>query len=44
MGQIKLKTTQRPNTTGKPQGEQQLSTDAWADIVKAIRALTVASA
>jgi len=31
----------RPQS-GKPQGEQQLGDSAWAEIVKAIRALTVA--
>ncbi len=40
----RMKATQQPNTPGKPQGEQQLSTDAWAAIVKAIRELAVPTA
>lgn len=29
-----------PQQSGKPQGEQQLSTAAWAEIVKTIRELS----
>ena len=41
MGRQKPRPRPQP---GKPQGEQQLSDSAWAEIVKAIRELTVAPA
>lgn len=39
MGRHKTPRPARPGSP-QPQGEQQLSSDAWAEIVKAIRELT----